>query len=338
MRVLIVLLFLELSLLAGEVELGSPEQLAGLPVDIFLHRCVSVGRHIYVIGGAGSAGRVWRASANEEGKLSAWTSATPLPAQQAGFSYHAAVAGSGHVYVLGGNYPDMDGKTVLTPNVFHARVNPDGSLGAWNFTSPLPEPRKGGEAVAHGKRLYYIGGQYHRQVFSAEMQEDGGLSEWREELRMISNRYGGGVVAQDGYLYVIGGNILHGTVSEIVFRNQIGKDGALGKWRRTEPLPAKLGGFATATLDRNVFVLGGYGNNFEKSGGEIRFTRLDDQGHFSAWKNIGKLPAPDAMGFQAVVVGCGIYVIGGIVMGPPNKVLNTVYRIPIVTKGDSSYD
>lgn len=338
MHVLLMALFVLPAVAFGGVVLGLPEPVAPVPMGVFLHRCVTAGRDIYVIGGMNSSGRVWHARVGEDGLLTPWRSVTPLPKNQAGMMYHAVVAGQGCLYVLGGQYINEDGKTITTVNVFYTRVAADGSLGSWTPTSPLPEPRKNGVVTIYDRRVFYIGGQYFNQVFSAAIEEEGGLSRWREEPKLISNRYEGGAVAHGGYLYVIGGLIQHGTTSDSVFRSRIGNDNVLDKWRHTEPLPAKIGGLTTATLGRYVLVAGGFGNAFESRSGEILATMIDAEGQFTAWKNVGRLPIPEATNVQTVVVGNSLYVIGGLVAGTSNKILASVHRIPITIEEEPHHE
>ncbi len=139
----------------------------------------AVHRHgdaVYVIGGhretEGTGLRaVEYAVARAGAPLGPWWRTAAL--QQGRYALAAAAHGE-HLYALGG----LDG-AVYTEVVEKARIGPDGTLSAWQRTTPLSSPRANFGVVVHRNRLYVIGGTnrdgYYRSVEYASFDADGDL-------------------------------------------------------------------------------------------------------------------------------------------------------------------
>ena len=65
---------------------------------------------------------------------------------------------NGNLYVIGGR-ANLTGSVATVNNVYYARINADGSLGAWNVNSnSLPAVRQGASIVAANSYVYNLGG------------------------------------------------------------------------------------------------------------------------------------------------------------------------------------
>src|SRR5206468_3915079 len=93
--------------------------------------------------------RVWTAHINPNHTLQPWVATTPLPQP---VCQHAAVSGSGRVYVLGG----LDAAGAV-PLVVSAPLVSQG-LGSWSTEPQLPNPLYLHAAAVTGGRLYVTGG------------------------------------------------------------------------------------------------------------------------------------------------------------------------------------
>ncbi len=82
-----------------------------------------------------------------------WDETTPFTTARA---QHTSVAYNGYLYVIGGIYK-------VTPFTFkndvqYAKINSDGTVGAWTATNSFTTPRSGHTSVAYNGYLYVIGG------------------------------------------------------------------------------------------------------------------------------------------------------------------------------------
>jgi hypothetical protein len=111
-----------------------------LPASLRSAASASYNGYVYVSGGFSGLTSVYYARVQSDGTLGAWITTTPLPG---GRSVHNMVTYNGYIYVLGGNSGAAGQSTV-----YYAKLNSDGSVGAWNLTSSLVGTRPAGGAVA----------------------------------------------------------------------------------------------------------------------------------------------------------------------------------------------
>ena len=74
---------------------------------------------------------VFYAQVFTNGTIGTWNAATPLPEPTAN---HGGAVANGFVYVIAG----LTTGNRLTNNVYYAKINLDGSLGAWQTANPYP--------------------------------------------------------------------------------------------------------------------------------------------------------------------------------------------------------
>ena len=88
-------------------------------------------------------------------------------------------AGKGYLFVAGGR---ISGASAPTDVVLSAKINADGSLGAWQSVTKLPSPLHDFAFVAFKGRLYVAGGvgaaARTNEVLSATINADGTLGAW----------------------------------------------------------------------------------------------------------------------------------------------------------------
>ena len=109
---------------------------------------------VYVLGGLDDQGNatdtVYYASLNADGTIGTWATTTKLP--QALFA-EGAVIFHGRIYVAGGN--DSTGPV---KSVYSAKINSDGTLGAWQTLPDMPIALAYHQLVTAAGYLYAIGG------------------------------------------------------------------------------------------------------------------------------------------------------------------------------------
>ena len=112
--------------------------------------------NLYVLGGidgdGGVVNTVFRGHVDLDGQITAWTVERDLP--EALHSMGAAVF-RGYLYIAGG----ADAEHASVDAVYRARVNSDGTLGAWESLDALPQPRAYFSLVSFGPYLYSVGGE-----------------------------------------------------------------------------------------------------------------------------------------------------------------------------------
>lgn len=155
----------------------------------------SPANYIFVYGGADADNTartaVYRNTVLQDGSLDgAWSEMVALPEGRAYQATAAATAFTaaldttetvGVLYALGG--VNADGSNVGTVQL--ARISPDGSLGAWMTTTPLPEELHSADAVLFRGYMYVAGGAGNddaarSKVYRAKVGTDGALEDWTE--------------------------------------------------------------------------------------------------------------------------------------------------------------
>ena len=252
----------------------------------------------------------------------AWQATTPLPSH---YIYVNSVVDGGFIYQRGGM---SDTGVCGGPDVNFARINPDGSVGPWAATTPLPGqgtqtlvvtcggaehlvndtvPIWGSEMLHWNGTLYVLGGalwsfnqtgaddwQYMTitsAVYYAKAGADGSLGPWQRaaDLPALSFLASGDV--HDGVIYLTGGrDFLTGGTRRDVYTSRINPDGSPGPWQLSaSPLPeGRVLHAATASSDR-LYVSGGM-NNASWITNSVFSAPINADGTLGAWGSEPSLP------------------------------------------------
>ncbi len=277
---------------------------------------VTYNGYIYNIGGtvAGGAGsnNVYYSKLDVTGAPGTWNSATSLPDLR---SAHTAAVANGYLYVIGGN---DDVSTLTTVN--YAKINSDGSLGAWNTSAnPLPEARQNHATVIANGYLYVIGGtvsgtgpaNIRSTVLYAALNADGSNGSWTTNANALpANRYkASAVVSSNGYLYVIGGAVSGGSAQSTVYYGLINSgDGSVGTWTTSaNALPSVNYTQSTVVSNGIVYVLGG---NNGSAINTVSYATLNGGGSTTTWQTATALPGA-RYSAGAVVANGYVYLVNG---------------------------
>jgi cysteine-rich repeat protein len=257
--------------------------------------------HLYTVTQSGAAEI---APLNPDGSVGTWTVGTSVQFQRQYGTTH--VAGT-HLYITGGwQFPGGDpgagGQETATVEV--ASINPDGSLGPWTYTTPMPFPRSNHVGVVAAGRLY-VTGDYGgtTSVQSAAILGDGSLSAWRNEASTNLVRQRSGAAAIAGYLYVAGGLPFTLTVE----RAAIGAGGVLGPWGFVSSNLKQRYQMGMVAVGPTLFAIGGY--NDTDGGYASVETATVSSGALGAWQFTSPMNQvrSDA---DATAVGNRLYVVG----------------------------
>jgi hypothetical protein len=204
---------------------------SSLPVARYEATSVAANGYVYEIGGqgGGALSTVYDARLNADGSIDSWVAATSLPEATYGAT---SVVGNGYVYEIGG-----DNGGSLVSNVYYAKLNSDGSLGAWQTGTSLPQARYGASSANFGGYVYVMGGDYsstnQSTIYYAKLNSDGSLGAWQTASNTIPDSLEfADSVAANGYIYELGGtesvggttgtvNVYYASLSRTVFAGSL---------------------------------------------------------------------------------------------------------------------
>lgn len=184
------------------------------------------------------------------------TTSLPEPRQM----YGAAVLGD-YLYVLGGNSTGG-----FVTSVVKAPILPDGNLGQWTLTTPLPQSRAYIEnsTIVLNDVLYVVGGHDGIANKSVETmiwtrpQTDGNLMPWRESLPFSSDGINCTVVVSTpGHIHIIAGQNNQKMPTNTVFTAVLDKYGDFIQWEQGPPLPISLWFHNAGVVAGRLWVWGG---------------------------------------------------------------------------------
>lgn len=171
---------------------------------------VTINGYIYILGGDNGRdsrlSSVERAAFYDDGSIGNWETVNTMNTERANFS---AVIIKNFLYVLGGwNKRFEANNQSAISSVEWAIINPDGSLGDWNFAQSLEVPTEGLAAVSAGGMIFVFGGDNRSQtldsVQQAEINRDGIIVSWKTIETLPAPRTGLEAVYIDS-IYLIGG-------------------------------------------------------------------------------------------------------------------------------------
>lgn len=221
---------------------------------------------------------------------------------------------NGYIYITGGC--TNDACPSYTNTVQYAKVNSNGSVGAWATTTSLPTARYGHTSWVSNGYLYVGGGQATgtlSDVQFAPIYTNGTIGYWTATTSMGTARSFAGNVASGGSLYVAGG--LSATTllstSEYTTTRAVGE---LNPWVATSSLPS--GSWAAAAIATNgyLYYVGGLTTDCSLPGCTARSTvyyaSINTDGSVGSWNTTTSYPVGIA-GNRLVSSGGYLYSLGG---------------------------
>lgn len=236
-----------------------------LPAPRDHHVTFIAGDFLYVAGGntyANLLADAWRARLLDDGAMGDWEPAPPLPEPRGG---HSVAVTERTVVLTGGQLTNR----ANTPGTLVATIGPDGRLGPWSESVPLPAGRFHHSSVAHRGWIYVTGGLEPRTsvaaVHGTRLGGNGAPTAWVDLTPLPAPRSHHASFVHDGALYVVAG--LNGNPAgeheqlRDVLRAPILADGTLGAWAEVGRLDAAYGTHAAFARDGWLYVVGGVENN-----------------------------------------------------------------------------
>lgn len=273
--------------IAADGTLATFREESHLPAPRSGHALVVHGDRLLVVGGSegGEARReVLEATADDEGKLSAWREVEGLRAPNAA---PAAVVDGSRVLVLGGR--DEAGPSA---GVSMADLQ-GGVLGQFHETKPMPESRARFGLARLGPFFVAIGGEDGAGAVGDVLvgsvdQGTGAPGEWASASPLPQPTVDHAVTAVGDRLYVVGG--FTSRAERGVYFTSADDHGALARWEATAPLPSGRSKHCVAATGSFVFAVGGVGGESPRALAEVLVASIRTDGTLSDWKHVASLP------------------------------------------------
>lgn len=235
-----------------------------------------------------------------------------------------AVVSGNRIYVIGGTSSAQPARA----EVYSYDVGPDGSLGAPQTRTALPEARAAAGVTVYDPDgpapvIYVVGGfgvdwAAKNTVYRAAINPStGGVGAWVQDSQVLPRALQvAPSVVHDGSLYVIGGwgGINYNVAFDKVYRAPIGPSGALGAFVETSPLPESLYNGVAIVYDGEttdtLYLIGGRNN--DASTFKVYFADFLAGGGLTPWTlSEGNLPV-HLYGHGGVYVRGQIILTGGV--------------------------
>ena len=224
---------------------------------------------VYIIGGSTAptegeqmSNVIWTRP-GPDGKLEKWRSSAPFA--QTGLSCQAAFSTPGYLWVTGG----LPRKGPTSQDVYYVPILPDGSLGHWERSLPLPIPLWFHQAGVVGGRVYIWGGlkisgdpsaaSINNKILSAPILNTGRLGVWTTESQVLPQAFYSASSANAGpYLFSFSPRYVGGVGSNDIWWTTVTQAG-IQPWRKQATnIPMKLyHAVAPDYLHGSIYFVGG---------------------------------------------------------------------------------
>lgn len=239
-------------------------------------------------------------------ELADWQETTPLPTSvypYGVYRHEAAVmtfteTNKSYLYVFGGmSNEGLENR--FYSDVLYAEIHPDGTLGNWQETAPLPNPLYGMESLVLNGRIYILGGadptgNSRREVYhTVPDPSTGQIAQWYQTASLPALGDGGYVelsaATEHGRIYVYGGAVSAVYPSYSPYVHFAAPDPATGDisgWTMaTQGLPQNCYATEGAAYESGLLlaVAGAWNNGVDPSG-DVRAALIDHEtGQNSEW-------------------------------------------------------
>lgn len=147
-----------------------------LPGSLYGFVLAVVKNKVYAIGGGAYqtfSDIVYVADISADGTLGAWVAAGNIPVPLA---VGCVYVSKHYIYLIGGAY----GTNLYTRNTYKAKINADGTLGAWSYMGTLPYVLGYSTLIAVNNKLHILGGYINNAVNATIMTAsiDGGSNDY----------------------------------------------------------------------------------------------------------------------------------------------------------------
>ena len=290
----------------------------GGAVGVAGQQCRANSTNVYCIGGVDASGGprndVYTADVSASGNITGWRQSPATYPQKV--SGQGCAANSGYLYCVGGIY-DNAGDDLSAS--YYAKFLSNGSLGAWQSTTPYPIPIDSESCVGWSSHIYCIGG--NNETGGAESNvassstvwfapvNSSGIGEWARTTPYPSGIYVPTCYASGGFAYCINGSDSNRDPLGTAYFAPLTVDG-VGPWTPTNAYPVASVGPSCIIVSGNIYCVGG-----ETAGGQsptftnfVYFARISSGG-IGPWTEGTSYPRNVAT--SCVTAQGDIYCVGG---------------------------
>lgn len=248
---------------------------------------VAYNGYLYVLGGRTSGGTalnsVEYAPLNNDGTVGAWQTTSSFTTPRA---THAAAAMNDYMYIIGGR---NSGGSPYYKDIQYARINNDGSLGAW--ASAGSNVYNGGQGVcmvAHNGYIYSLGGwdgsTDHVSVRYALQNSNGTIGAWQTAPDFTGARSNIQCLAYGDHLYMSGGEDANG--KNDVQLALINSNGSIGSWQFTQGYNSGRANHALVAYNGYMYVMGGVNSTASNTPrGDAQYAPINPNGTLGEWQH-----------------------------------------------------
>jgi hypothetical protein len=230
-------------------------------------------------------------------------------------------AGATFLYVAGGS----NSASRAVADIQRAPINDDGTLGAWQEQTPLPNGIIAASVIVTHGEVILSAGYGTTKTWISKIGSDGSMGAWTAGPDQTGEYFHATGIAYGDFAYVIGGVDSTGNLDQIS-RAPVSKDGTLGAWTKIGKLPYALSHHASVVNDKTLYVLGGETMDGVPRADVLRTTIADD-GSLATWVTDTAMPIADET-HAAFIHDGSLYFAGGI-GGPTDLSLATIARAPL---------
>ena len=244
------------------------------------------------------------------GLAAPWVQTTSLPE---GFTEHSTVYASGFLYHTGG-FSVASGESA---RVFYSQVQSNGTIGAWNETTPLPEVVLDHAGVAANGFVFVLGGNRYTEangysttntVYYSKINTNGSLGVWQTANPLPQSAYWLSAAVWNNRIYVIGGVNVNGQANiSNVYSAIIQADGSLSAWVTQRSLSVAIHAHA-GVANGMLYVLGGNVGTTVQN--KVYYATINADGTLGNWNETTSLLEP-LSNFGAVAANGRVFVMGG---------------------------
>jgi len=257
------------------------------------------------------------------GTIGQWMNAPITLPSSLAFSHLATYYGK--VFMIGGNNGTHQSA------FYRSDIDADGNLTGFTALTPLPFTASDHRCTFIKNHLYLIGGYQNgvpsRNVYINHITTSGIPGTWYNH----QTQYGTGALPFaitnhlafiiDRRVYLIGGLIDGVTPNNKVYYNELDDASHLTSWREHSPFPETVYNANFIMSHNKLYIMGGVMNGSVTN--KIYYADIRDDTSLGTWQPGGVLP-DNLMGFQTLITGGKIYVLGG---SRGSNALNNTYYV-----------